>query len=129
MKMAFSLLELIFAIVVIGIISSFALPKYLDTRNQAMASTIQRDVVTAISSIQTYYLINRKIDNIGDALTLNTQYWHTEKMKTIFDENSKDCVILEITDEKIQIIVNEEAGSVCEELVKRGITTQDIDLI
>ncbi|RXJ65348.1 prepilin-type cleavage/methylation domain-containing protein [Halarcobacter ebronensis] len=129
MKRAFSLLELIFAIVVIGIISSFALPKYLDTRNQAMASTIQRDVVTAISSIQTYYLINRKIDNIGDALTLNTQYWHTEKMKTIFDENSKDCVILEITDEKIQIIVNEEAGAVCEELVKRGITTQDIDLI
>jgi len=44
MKNAFSLLELIFAIVVIGIISSFAIPKYLDTKNSAVVSTIKRDI-------------------------------------------------------------------------------------
>ena len=30
MKSAFSLLELIFAIVILGIVASFAIPKYID---------------------------------------------------------------------------------------------------
>lgn len=56
MKPAFSLLELIFAIVVLGIIVSVAVPKFLDTRDSALVSTIKRDVNTVINSIQSYYL-------------------------------------------------------------------------
>lgn len=68
MKKAFSLLELIFAIVVIGIIASFAIPKYIDTRDSALASTIKRDLITVITSVQSYYLINNKIEKISDAV-------------------------------------------------------------
>ncbi len=75
MKKAFSLLELIFAIVVIGIIASFAIPKYMNTRDSALASTIQRDIVTASTSIQSYYLVNRNINKISDAVTLNKVNW------------------------------------------------------
>ena len=75
MKKGFSLLELIFAIVVIGIIASFAIPKYLDTRDEAVASTIQRDLATATTSIQTYYLTNRSISDITEAVQLNTNNW------------------------------------------------------
>ena len=46
MKSAFSLLELIFAIVILGIIASFAVPKLMDTKDSALISTIKRDINT-----------------------------------------------------------------------------------
>lgn len=49
MKGSFSLLELIFVIVILGIIASFAVPKFLDTKDRATASAIKRDVDTAIT--------------------------------------------------------------------------------
>ena len=81
MKSAFSLLELIFAIVVLGIVASFAIPKYIDTKDTALVSTIKRDINTAISSIQGYYLLNQKIDKISDALSLNDTNWIITDMR------------------------------------------------
>ena len=93
MKNAFSLLELIFAIVILGIVASFAVPKYLDTKDSALVSTIKRDVSTAVSSIQSYYLLNQKIEKIDDAINLNETNW-TKTDTKITDKNS--CLSLEI---------------------------------
>ena len=87
MKNAFSLLELIFAIVILGIVASFAVPKYLDTKDSALVSTIKRDVSTAVSSIQSYYLLNQKIEKIDDAINLNETNW-TKTDTKITDKNS-----------------------------------------
>ena len=129
MKSAFSLLELIFAIVIIGIISTFAIPKYMDTRNQALASTIQRDVISTINALQSHYLINEKIDKISDVITLNSKNWEIDDQKITFFEDEKECLVLSIVDKQISIEVIEEAGDVCSELIDRGIDTQVIDLI
>ena len=93
MKNAFSLLELIFAIVILGIVASFAVPKYLDTKDSALVSTIKRDVSTAVSSIQSYYLLNQKIEKIDDAINLNETNW-TKTDTKITDKNS--CLPLEM---------------------------------
>ena len=93
MKSAFSLLELIFANVILGIIASFAVPKYLDTKDSALVSTIKRDINTAVSSIQSYYMLNQKIDKISDALTINDTNWTSSDTK-ITDKNT--CLSLEI---------------------------------
>jgi len=129
MKPAFSLMELIFAIVIIGIISTFAIPKYMDTRNQALASTIQRDVISTINSLQSHYLINRKIDNIDDVITLNSKNWNIDGKTMKFFEDEKECLVLSIVDKQISIEVAKDAGDVCNELINRGINTQVIDLI
>ena len=129
MKPAFSLMELIFAIVIIGIISTFAIPKYMDTRNQALASTIQRDVISTINSLQSHYLINRKIDNIDDVITLNSKNWNIDGKTMKFFEDEKECIVLPIVDEQISIEVANDAGEVCNELINRGINTQVNDLI
>ena len=128
MKKGFSLLELIFAIVVIGIIASFAIPKYMDTRDSALASTIQRDIVSAATSIQSHYLVNRKIDSINDAITLNTKNWLIDGKKATFKDN-EDCVVLEVKDKKVSISVTSTAGNVCKALDELGVKTQEIDLI
>ena len=93
MKSAFSLLELIFAIVILGIVASFAIPKYIDTKDSALVSTIKRDINTAVSSIQSYYLLNQKIDKISDAMTVNEVNWTVTDTK-LSDKNS--CLSLEI---------------------------------
>ncbi|MDZ7820134.1 MAG: prepilin-type N-terminal cleavage/methylation domain-containing protein [Aliarcobacter sp.] len=93
MKSAFSLLELIFAIVILGIVASFAVPKYLDTKDSALVSTLKRDISTAVSSIQSYYLLNQKIDKISDAMTVNSTNWTSTGTK-ISDKN--ECLSLEI---------------------------------
>ena len=131
MKKGFSLLELIFAIVVIGIIGSFAIPKYMNTRDSAQASTIQRDLVTATTSIQSYYLVNRSIDDISEAITLNANNWTVETKKMTFLDDASTCVSLQVTDEnKISIAISDaNVGGVCVALKALNITNQTIDLI
>lgn len=130
MKNGFSLLELIFSIVVISIIGAFAVPKYMDTRDQALASTIQRDIVSATSSIQSYYLVKGEISAFGDAINLNEKNWKIENKKATFvdDEN---CAIIEIKDaeNKLSITISPDAGDVCKVLDENGVKTQDIELI
>ena len=93
MKKAFSLIEIIFVIVILGIIVSFAAPKLMDTKDSALVSTLKRDINTAINSIQSYYLLNQKIEDINDALNISQTNWNVEKLK-MSDKNS--CIILEI---------------------------------
>ncbi len=42
MKRAFSLIEIIFVIVILGIIVSFAAPKLMDTKDSALVSTLKK---------------------------------------------------------------------------------------
>ena len=132
MKKGFSLLELIFAIVVIGIIASFAIPKYLDTRDSAVVSTIKRDISSATTSIQSYHLINGKVDKISDAITLNPTYWTIADSKIIYKENTKDCVTLEVKENAgtntLDLTVDPTAGTICEKLDDAGIKTNTFDL-
>ncbi|MAC83430.1 MAG: prepilin-type cleavage/methylation domain-containing protein [Arcobacter sp.] len=132
MKKGFSLLELIFAIVVIGIIASFAIPKYLDTRDSAMASTIKRDIASATTSIQSYHLVNGNISKISDAITLNTTHWTIDDLKITYKEDSKDCVVLEVKDNSgsktLDLTVDSTAGSICASLVSDGIKSNSLDL-
>ena len=72
-KKAFTLLEMIFAIVVIAVLASYAIPKFFNTTNDATVSTLQRYLTTVITSFQRYYLLNLQIAKISDALTLHSK--------------------------------------------------------
>lgn len=132
MKKAFSLLELIFAIVVLGIISSFAIPKYLDTKDSAVVSTIKRDISTITTSLQTYYLINRKIDKISDALSINESNWQVEDAKLTFFEGSQECLSLTIKEQNglkvIEQNIKSDIGKICDKLSAEGITFRTYEL-
>lgn len=123
---AFTLLELIFSIVIISIVSSIAIPKFMDIRNDAMASTIKSDINTIITSIQTSYLINGKVDKISDIITLNNSIWNVQDKKVIFKSKENNCIIIEILeeDDNIQVTINEDASSTCEKLKELGISSR-----
>lgn len=129
MKRAFSLLELIFAIVLIGIISSFAIPKYLNSKDNALATTIKRDIITAVSSLQSYYLLNQDIEKIDDAIILNKTNWVIEDLKISF----KECVEIEVKKNDdtsfIDLRVSNSNTNICEMLKDMGIYSQKFDLM
>jgi general secretion pathway protein G len=128
MKKGFSLLELIFAIVVIGIIASFAIPKYLDTRDSALVSTLKRDISTATTSIQSYHLQNGSISKISDAVTLNTTNWTIEDLKITYKDDTTDCAVLEVKESKLNLSITADAGDICKKLDESGIKTTSYDL-
>lgn len=130
MKNGFSLLELIFAIVILGIIASFAVPKYLETKDSALVSTIKRDVNTAINSIQSYYLLNQKIDKLSDSMNLNSVNWTIEDLK-MSDKNS--CLSLEVktTDgiKTIELAVDTTKDTtICKKIRDAGLITKSYEL-
>lgn len=131
MKSAFSLLELIFAIVILGIVASFAIPKYIDTKDSALVSTIKRDLNTAVSSLQSYYLLNQKIEKISDVLTINDTNWTLTDTK-LSDKNL--CLYLEIktsdTDNKsIEVVVDtQKETTICKKIRDAKIVTASYEL-
>lgn len=123
MKKAFSLIEIIFVIVILGIIVSFAAPKLMDTKDSALVSTLKRDINTAISSIQSYYLLNQKIEDINDALNINQTNWNVDKLK-MSDKNS--CVTLEIKNVLNQVVIDLKIDelkdtSICKKIRESGL--------
>lgn len=130
MKSAFSLLELIFVIVILGIIASFAVPKFLDTKDRATASAIKRDVDTAINSIQAYYMLNQTINAISDAVTVNTTNWILDPNTKISDKSG--CLTLEITTvsnvKTLQLNLTTSTSSICTKLRNTGLETKTYEL-
>ena len=55
MKKAFSMLELVFVIVILGILASIAIPKLAATRTDAVITKIRSDVSSIRASIATHY--------------------------------------------------------------------------
>jgi general secretion pathway protein G len=131
MKSAFSLLELIFAIVILGIITSFAVPKLMDTKDSALISTIKRDINTSINSIQSYYLLNQKIEKISDTMNINDTNWIISDLK-MQDKNS--CLSLEVKtsdlgNKTIELTVDDTKEiTICKKLRDAGLISKTYEL-
>lgn len=131
-KSGFSLIEMIVVIVIIGIIAAIAVPKLLNTKDEAIVSAIKQDVATAVSSIRSYYLMNGKIEHISDAVNLNSERWSgTESLTAIFKDGEVNCVqiIVDTTTKKLTVdMIPTDPANVCEKLYDAGIIDQDYSL-
>ncbi len=127
-KKSFSLIELIFIIVVIGIIASVAVPKFMDTRSDAIVSSIKQDISTITTSVQSYFLVNGKIDKISDAVMLNNSVWDIGDKELKYFDNTQLCINIKINNNKLELVIDNNAGDICEELTNSGIVTTSYDL-
>jgi general secretion pathway protein G len=127
-KKAFSLIELIFIIIVMAVIASVAVPKLFDIKSKSEISTIKQDISTTISSIQNYYLVNGKIDKISDAVALNSSVWDIADTTVKYKENSKDCVDMTLSSNSLVLTIDKTAGPKCLELYNDGIVSTTYNL-
>ncbi len=120
-KKAFSLLEMVFAVVIIGIIASVAMPKLFDTKNEALVSTIKQDVITVTSAIQGHYMLNKTVDKISDVVSLNNSIWEIEDNKISFNEKDSVCLEVILNQYELEVNINEDVGTICTKLYEKGI--------
>ncbi|WP_141045639.1 type II secretion system protein, partial [Campylobacter coli] len=64
MKRAFTILELVFVIVILGILAAIALPKFSSSRDEAEVSKSLNNLKTLINDISIYTLKNDHLSSI-----------------------------------------------------------------
>ena len=126
MKSAFSLLEIIIGILIIGLISSFAIPKLMDTKDYANATTLKRDILAIVSSAQSYKLQNTEFTKLDEAIEINDNIW------TLSDDELKDkteCVTMELDlPNSIDLKLTDSEAEVCVKLKASGIEDKRYEL-
>ena len=66
MKKAFTMIELIFVIVILGILAAVAIPKLMATRTDAKVSAISQEVSGIVSEVPAYVTSQGRVDTIYD---------------------------------------------------------------
>ena len=128
-KKAFSLLELIFVIAVLSIIAAVAVPKLMDSRSSAIVTTIKQDVSTITTAVQSYYMLNNKIDKISDAVNINTKTWNVTKTQIEYKVNDTVCVKIDITANKLNVDIDESRDDLCKKIFDSGVRDISYDLL
>jgi general secretion pathway protein G len=121
-KKSFSLLELIFVISVLGIIAAVAVPKLMDTRHDAMASTITQDISTITTAVQSYYMVNNGIDKLSDTVNINPNVWTIGDKKLEYKVDDIVCITMELVQpNKLSITIQQSSSDVCQKIYDKGI--------
>lgn len=64
MRKAFTMIELIFVIVIIGLLSSIAIPKLSANRDNAIATKCITSAGQFVQEVSTYYTVHGRFSNI-----------------------------------------------------------------
>jgi len=101
MKKAFTMVELIFVVVVIGILASIAIPKLSATRDDALIANNSRYIMAIMTEISSY--IVAKGDSKNDL----------SEMSSILDTLKKENrVVLDLANKSAGVKIGEEVGCI-----------------
>lgn len=137
---AFSMLELVFVIIILGIIAAMAIPRLSFTRSDAQLIAVENDIISAINALQReVFTQNIEPSSIDGALMLELaglshSRWVAQgngvrlAKKGVIDTQN-DCVTLMQENGKIVFFVQQKADStLCTKLLERHTTRREVPL-
>jgi len=130
MKKGFTMIELIFVIVILGILAAVAIPKLAATRTDAQVSAAASDIATLYSDLGSYYTAQGHWADLNNTGTVNLTATGLRKMtnvsgayvssnKIIFgtDNNATSCLTLTLTIDGNVSTAKASSGTVCAQVI------------
>jgi prepilin-type N-terminal cleavage/methylation domain-containing protein len=116
-KSAFTMLELIFVIVIIGVLSSVALPRLSATRDDAKVSVLAKAIQSIKSEISTAIIATNQVPTT------------TAQMKSISNTMSDLPNFVIVNDKVINIIDTDNSSEVCKVLTIDDSNSSNVKLL
>lgn len=123
MKKAFTMIELIFVIVILGILAAVAIPRLAATRDDADITTSLSDLHVSIGDFGSYYTSQGSFDlisnmtNVGrfDSPSTDVSNGGTVHFQTRNASGKENCVTFTFTNNGKLVVqsVNSPAGTIC----------------
>ncbi|PAF52359.1 prepilin-type N-terminal cleavage/methylation domain-containing protein [Helicobacter sp. 13S00477-4] len=130
MRNAFSMIELVFVIVIIGIIAAIAIPRLSITRSDAQYVALQSDIQTVLSAVQSKSLTDDITptslngDLIMEVAGLNPTKWIATSTgvrlaKDGSIDNVNNCVMIDFIGNSLEFSIdNTISSALCQKLSK-----------
>ena len=140
MKKAFTMIELIFVIVILGILAAVAMPKLAATRGDAKISKLSMDIETAVLEIGTFASakgytetnlskMSNAISNLENADEADTSENNKAKLKVGQDADCVTVLVIDNGGEKnVTVDVNEATTDVDCKNIQAVIKDQDYSM-
>jgi len=142
MKSSFTMIELIFVIVILGILAAVAIPKLMATRTDAYRATLLEDIRNATKEVVSYYTAQSgkvdfnaiKDDNETIVNKLISQGWvkveNSEKAYVFSNkDNQRVCLTYITNGNQIQIETNKSNNDAICKRVKEWINDKNISVL
>ena len=121
-RAGFTMIELVFVIVILGILAAVAIPKLAATRTDAQVSKISTEAATLVSELGTFYTAqgtfkgkdSDDITNI-DLKTSDHDIQNTDKL-VLGDDNNNTCLEFtfnNVDDGNVTVSAANASGTVC----------------
>ncbi len=96
----------------------------MNINTKASVVSIKQDIATIINAVQSYVIINKDINKIQDAVTLNTSVWNVSEKEVKYE----DCISITINKHSLNLLINAPVSKICTQLSNAGIINQVYNL-
>ena len=93
MKKGFTMIELIFVIVILGVLASVAIPRLAATRDDAEVAKAATNLTTAVSDLTAYYTAKGQFSQSSDFTKFTNALTKDGKLKV---KGTKECVTVKV---------------------------------